>query len=244
MTVADVYKALWRHKFLILVLTSLVVALTWFATEQRTKIYKSSVLIRVSQPVNDASQAFGVLEAGQQLAQIYAKIVQTRLLAEDVYTGLNKTVPLTQIDGEIKGTPLQNLELLSVSATNPNPVRAAVIANAVPAALREFVKDSGTLHEQVTVVDTATPSTTPFKPNLKLNLALALLLGLFVNGGIALLYEFLSDRLPELDELEALTGYPTLGNVPSLRFEKRRAGSLSAPFGRSRRSEPGVSRGA
>ena len=55
MTVADVYKALWRHKLLILVLTGLVVALTWFATEQRTKIYKSSVLVRVSQPVNDAS---------------------------------------------------------------------------------------------------------------------------------------------------------------------------------------------
>jgi capsular polysaccharide biosynthesis protein len=243
MTIADVYKALWRHRLLILVLTSLVVALTWFATEQRTEIYKSSVLVRVSQPVNDPNQAFGVLEAGQQLAQIYAKIVETRLLAEDVYAGLNKSVPLSQIEGQIHGSPLQNLELLSVSATNPNPVRAATIANAVPDALRAFVKHSGTLHEQVTVVDTATPPSTPYKPNLKLNLALALLLGLFVNGGIALLYEFLSDRLPDLDELESVTGYPTLGNVPSLRFASKRR-PLTAPFGRARRSEQGASSGA
>ncbi|MFL5963656.1 MAG: YveK family protein [Gaiellaceae bacterium] len=218
MTAGDVYRALWRRRILIAALTTLVVAGAWFATIQRTKVYRSGVLIRVSQPINDPAQAFGILEAGQQLAQTYARIVETRTIAETIYDNLGKRVPLSEIENNVHGTPLQNLELLTVTADNVNPQRAALIANATPGALTTFIKKSGTLKEQITVVDTATPATAPFKPNLKQTLVLALLLGLFVNGGLALLLEMLSDRLPETDQLEALTGYPVLANVPPLHF--------------------------
>lgn len=218
MTAADVYKALWRRWILIVTLTALVVAGAWFATAQRTKVYRSSTLIRISQPISDPGQAFGILEAGQQLAQTYARIVQTHTIADTIYENLGRQVPLADIAGNIHGSPLQNLELLTVTVDNVNPGRAALIANATPTALRNFIKASGTLHEQVTVVDRATPATVPFSPNLKQNLILALLLGLFVNGALALLLEVLSDRLPDADQLESLTGYPILATVPPLQF--------------------------
>jgi capsular polysaccharide biosynthesis protein len=218
MTAADVYKALWRRWILIVTLTALVVAGAWFATAQRTKVYRSSALIRISQPISDPGQAFGILEAGQQLAQTYARIVETSTIADTVYENLGRQVPLAEINGNIHGSPLQNLELLSVTVDSVNPRRAALIANATPVALRNFIKASGTLHEQVTVVERATPATAPFKPNLKQNLILALLLGLFVNGALALLLEMLSDRLPDTDQLESLTGYPILATVPPLQF--------------------------
>jgi capsular polysaccharide biosynthesis protein len=244
MTAADVYRALWRRRLLIVALTTLVVAGAWFATVQRTKIYRSSVLIRVSQPINDPGQAFGILEAGQQLAQTYARIVQTRTVSDTIYEQLGKQIPLSEIEGNIHGTPLQNLELLTVSAESPSPRRAALIANAAPAALTSFIKKSGTLKEQVTVVDTATPSTTPFKPNLKQNLILALLLGLFLNGGLALLLEMLSDRLPEAEELEELTGFPVLANVPPLHFAPPRQGQPTvARLDQPRRPAREASRG-
>lgn len=218
MTAADVYRALWRRRILITALTAVVVAGAWFATVQRTKVYRSAVLVRVSQPINDPAQAFGILEAGQQLAQTYARIVETRTIADVIYDSLGHRIPLSEIEGNVHGTPAQNLELLTITADDVNPQRAAVIANATPGALRTFIKKSGTLKEQITVVDTATPASRPFKPNLKQNLILAFLLGLFVNGGLALLLEMLSDRLPETDQLEELTGYPVLATVPPLQF--------------------------
>ncbi len=244
MTIADVYKALWRRWILILALTALVVAGAGFATSQRTKLYRSGVLIRVSQPINDPGQAFGILEAGQQLAQTYARIVQTRQIAATVYKQLGGRVPLSEIEGAVHGSPVPNLELLTVSAESPDPDRAALIANATPGALRAFIKNSGTLKEQVTVVDRATPATAAFAPNLKLNLILALLLGLFLNGALALLLEMLSDRLPDSDQLEALTGYPVLATVPPLQFTYASASRAEfLQFDPSRRGAKEASRG-
>jgi succinoglycan biosynthesis transport protein ExoP len=237
MTAADVYKALWRRRILIVTLTTLVIGGAWFATIQRTKLYRTGVLVRVSQPINDPAQAFGILEAGQQLAQTYARIVQTRTVAQTIYQNLDKKVPLSEIEGNVHGTPVQSLELLTVTADSPSPARAALIANATPDALRAFIKSSGTLHEQITVVESAIPPSVPFSPNLKLTLILALLLGLFVNGAFALLLEVLSDRLPDSDHLEELSGHPVLVTVPPLHF----TGGLSsnttlAQFSQSRRT--------
>jgi succinoglycan biosynthesis transport protein ExoP len=244
MTAADVYKALWRRWILIVALTALVVAGAWFATGQRTKIYRSGVLIRISQPISDPTQAFGILEAGQQLAQTYARIVETHTIAQTIYQDLGRQVPLAEIEGNVHGSPLQNLELLTVTVDNVSPRRAALIANATPVALRTFIKSSGTLREEVTVVDSATPATTPFSPNLKQNLILALLLGLFVNGALALLLETLSDRLPETDELEAFTGYPVLATVPPLHFEPTVVARPAFPqFNPPRREARKASRG-
>lgn len=237
MTAADVYKALWRRRILIAALTTLVVAGAWVATAQQTKMYRSGALIRVSQPINDPAQAFGILEAGQQLAQTYARIVQTRTIALTIYQNLGKQVPLSEIEGNVHGTPVQNLEMLTVTADSPSPARAAVLANATPVALRAFIKQSGTLHEQITVVESATPPTVPFKPNLKLTLILALLLGLFINGAFALLLEVLSDRLPDSDHLEELAGHPVLVTVPPLHFTAgASANPTLAQFSQSRRS--------
>jgi hypothetical protein len=61
-------------------------------------------------------------------------------------------------------------------------------------------------------------STTPISPRVKLSLIIALLAGLIFNGGLALLIEFLADRLPDVDDLEALTGKPVLATVPPLSF--------------------------
>ena len=242
MTAADVYKALWRRKLMVIALTALVVAGAWFATSQSTKQYKSGVLIRVSQPINDPSQAFGILEAGQQLAQTYARIVETRTVADTIYQSLQQKVPLSEIEGKVHGTPVQNLELLTVTVESPDPARAALIANATPEALRAFIKASGTLKEQITVVETATPASAPFSPNLKLNLALALLLGLFVNGALALLLEVLSDRLPDSDELESLVGYPVLATIPPLQFASNSTVSPAfLQFEQPRRSARGAS---
>ena len=49
MTAADVYRALWRHKWFILVLTALCVGAAWYATVQQTQRYEAAALVRVQE---------------------------------------------------------------------------------------------------------------------------------------------------------------------------------------------------
>lgn len=240
MTIADVYRALWRHHIFITVLTAIVVGSVWFATTQVTKVYRTSVLVRVTQPINDPTQAFGILAAGQQLAQTYAQIVVTRTTAQAIYDNLGHSVPLAAIEGKVHGTPVTDLALLSISADSTDPAVAERIANAAPAALSDFIARSGSAREQITVVEQANRPTTPFKPNLKLNLILALLAGLLLNSALALLIELLSDRLPEPEEFEIATGYPILATIPPVQFQPVGLGltsvaSLQPPSRSSRR---------
>ena len=218
MDMPDVYRALWRHKIFVVVLTAALVAAAFALTKQEQKKYSAATLIRVQQRIQDPTQALGALETGQRLAQTYAQIIETTAVTQRIYERLGRQVPLKDIS--VSAAPVQDLELVTITATETSPQRAQLVANAAPAALRAWIKDTGTLRDQVVTVDRAALPTGPSSPKLKLNLALALVLGLILNGGLALLMEVFADRLPEPDELEAATGRPVVASIPNLKLTR------------------------
>jgi protein tyrosine kinase modulator len=214
--IPDLYQAIWRHRVFVTLLTLFMVGGTWFATAHQQKIYTASTLIRVEQAAKDPTDIINSLEAGQRLAQTYARIATTRTIRNQIYNQLRGTVRLDRID--VSAQPVQDLELLTVSASHPSPRLAEKVANAAPTAIRSFVSQSGSPHEQVIVVEKARVPTTPSSPRMKLNLALALVLGLVLNGFLALIGEILRDPLPDAPLLEELLGRPILATVPKLEF--------------------------
>ena len=63
---------------------------------------------------------------------------------------------------------------------------------------------------------------------------LAFLVALIFNGSVALLIEFLSDRLPEIDDIESTVGKPVLGVVPQLAFRSAVVEQLDQMSARNR----------
>jgi capsular polysaccharide biosynthesis protein len=243
LSIPDLYQAVWRHRVFVLVMTAALVGAVWFLTARQQKLYTASTLVRVVQTAKSPSDVIQSLDAGQRLAQTYAKIAKTRTIRNEIYDQLNGTVGLHRID--ITASPVQDLELLTISATHPSPRLAAKIANAAPRALGEFVKTSSTPAEQVIVVERAGVPDTPSSPRLKLNLALALMLGLVFNSLLALLAEVLRDPLPDSPRLERLLNQPVLATVPKLAFMqpsrverfKRSRGRRAKPPRRAAESE-------
>jgi capsular polysaccharide biosynthesis protein len=213
----DVYRALWRRRFLILILTVATLATTYVVVSHQTKMYKSATLVRVQGRVSDPSQVGSALGVAQQMAQTYAQIVVTDAIAQKVFKVLDKRVPRDHI--KLSADPIQGLDLLYITAESPDPVQAADVANAAPVALREFIAaQPAAFRDSLEVVNPAGPSASPATPRVKSALLIALVAGLVFNGALALLVEFLSDRLPQLDGLEAATGKPVLATVPMLEF--------------------------
>jgi capsular polysaccharide biosynthesis protein len=217
MTTAETYRALWRHRFFIVVLTGIMIGVAWYFTSRQTPLYEASTLVRIQQTGTDPGSVVSALIASEQLAQTYAEILETGALRGRLREALDGRPDSEQIaELEIDAAPVESLDLLWINARSPSPSRAAAAANAMPVALRDFIRDTGTVRDKIVTVKPAGLPTDPSSPNLIRNLVIAGLLGLLFNGVLAVLVELLSDRLPDADDLEQVVKKPVLATIPPL----------------------------
>jgi len=77
-------------------------------------------------------------------------------------------------------------------------------------------------HASAHVIQPAALPVNPVRPKKALNILFACLIGLFVGICLALLQEFLDDRINTLEDADRLLGLPSLGRVPALTAEGAR----------------------
>jgi capsular polysaccharide biosynthesis protein len=225
LTAGDVYKALWRHKFLILVLTAVCVAGAWYATSVQERTYEASTLVRIQQRTADPGETFAALQASERLARTYATIIGSDALEGAIATQVGGRVPPSAVsEVRLSAEPVEDLGLLWISAGSANAARAAIVANAVPPVLRAFSKDTGAVRDEIVTIKLAETPSSPSAPSTSLNVGLALLLALVFNSALVLLFEMFRDRLPDSEELGQELGYPVLATIPTLRL--RRVGDV------------------
>ncbi len=218
MATVDVYRTLWRYRYFVIGMTVLIGVVAGVVSSLQPKIYEATALVRVQQKIETADQAFGSLEVGSRLAQTYATIVTTDAIRKRVQRSVAGEVPPGDVS--LSAKPVSDLELLQVSARSESPAAAATVANAATLALRSFIADTGTLRDQLTIVNPASVPTVPVAPRVKLTVALAVLLGLLLNGALVLIAQHFADPLPEHSEMEAELGVPHLASIPPLAFPK------------------------
>lgn len=216
MAIPDVYQAFWRHKLLILGLTAVFGVGAYVLTKREQPVYTATSLVRVQQRVDNAGEAFGALQTTGRLAQTYAKIAATTTIARRIYVDLDSQVPLPAIDTHVSGEQIEDLDLLKINATGSDPKIAQIVANTAPVALQDFVKSTGTLRDEVILVQRASIPTAPTSPSLKLNVVIAVVLGLILNAALALLLDAIRDRAVDAEEVERLAGVPVLSIVPAV----------------------------
>ncbi len=236
MAVSTVYRTLWRHKLFVLVLTAGLAVAVYVVTSRQDKQYTAAALVRIEQRVSQPSDLYSALVTGERLARTYALIAETSSVHDLVRKRLPASVPDDAI--HIDAEQVSNLEILRLSVTYTDPEIAARVANAVPGALSEFVRESGTPREIISTVQQAGPPASPTSPNVKLNVMIAILLGLILNSGLVLLIESLSDRVGGVEDLERATGQPVLAAIPPLRFVATVSSDASDVDRKSERRRP------
>jgi capsular polysaccharide biosynthesis protein len=217
LTAGDVYRALWRHRFFIVVLTAVFVGAAWYVTSRQTLTYEATALVRVQERGPNAGDAAGALQAAQSLAQTYAKIIDSGALKGEI----NRLVVNRPARGRVSEVKLsadaaQDSPLLTITARSGNPASATIVADAAPRALSSFIRRTGPRSEQIVAIETR--SSSPVSRHMALNLAVALVIGLIFNSALALLIELFRDRLPEPEELGQAVGHPVLATIPVLRL--------------------------
>ncbi len=155
-----------------------------------------------------------------QLVKDYQVLCKSRLVTNAVAQNLGMSKGQSDVlSGQIVVDTKDNTRHLTITVTDPDPVRAADIANEVSAVFSKVVVENmgaGT----VKIIDPAIVPTGPSSPSVRLNLTFGLLIGLLLGFGLVTLIEVLDTRVKTTQDIETITGFTPLGGIPEFNLQR------------------------
>lgn len=183
-----------------------------------TPQYRSTVKFFVSTPTDTANSAYTGGLFSQQRAKSYADILAGPATADAVAAGVPGS-QTSSLQGVISAAVVPDTVLLEATITDPSAERALQIARAVAATFPRLVTDLEKPSDvaeapvKVSVVEEPRLPGRPFTPQPVRNLGLAVVLGLLLGVGLAVLRETLDNTVKTQEDVRLVTGHATLGTV-------------------------------
>lgn len=186
--------------------------------------------VTVAERVDNSGQ--GEIFQGSQFAvqrvKSYAPLVGSPDVLQPVIDELGLTMSLRDLGQEVSVSSAPETVLLDVAATDPDPVLAARIADAVSLRLGQVIetletaKGAGVSNVTVSLAKRASVPTQPSSPRIVLNLILGACVGLALGLVAAVLRQHLDKRIKTSEDVRALTDMSPLGSTIFERSARRR----------------------
>lgn len=189
---------------------ALVLKPTFTAQTQLFVAIQSSGSVSELQQGNTFSQA---------RVQSYVQTATTPAVLQPAIDSLGLNTSAIELKRVIKASADLNTVIISISAVDGSPVRAAAIAQAVGDSLVEVIEalESPTNSEpspvKLSVITPASAPTAPSSPNLQLNMVAGVLFGLIFGVSFAILRTTLDTRIRGEADLRRVTEVPLLGGI-------------------------------
>ncbi len=221
MELRDVLRAAKRRWWLIALVTVAALACAAAVNTLSQPRYATDVTFFVTTPsqANTVDSYQGGLFS-QQRVKSYVTLITGDRLAHMISAEPGVTLPAGQIQHRVSARALPDTVLLRATVTDTDKTRSLVLATALA---KDFVLLVQQLETppgapspaiQVQIVSGPTLNPAPISPRPTRNLALAVLLGLLVGVGGAVLRDLLDTTVKSAELLTQLTGAPTLAVVP------------------------------
>ena len=229
MPLKDFLAILRRRWMLITAVTLICVAVAAVVSFTQTPTYEATAKVYFRLAIGSTP---GDINSGQTYTQneinTYAAMADTPLVLGPVSNDIGHGYTVKTLAGKVAATAAADTVIVSITATDPSPSRAAKIANLTAASLGQAARDlsvkaaSGEPTIDARTVAAATVPTAPSAPRKTRNMALGLLGGLFLGIALAVVRELLDKRLRGRSDIEDVTDAPLLGEVQSDRVLARR----------------------
>lgn len=214
----------------VLVALGAATALTLTSTPQ----YQSTARMFISTPESNSSDAYQGGLFTQQRVTSYASLITGEEMARRVLDELGEPgAGARALSEQISATVEPETVVLAVSATDPSPERAQQIAQTTAEVFTEYIAELETppgrtaAPVKASITDPATASASPVSPQPVRNIGLALVLGLLLGVGLAVLRDVLDTRIKTPADLaQAAGGAPNLGHTE---FDKKVASQPIVP---------------
>lgn len=188
----------------------------------KTPQFEATAQLFVSVRTGEASA--GDLTQGSNFARqavtSYVAVVNSAIVMDRVVSELDIPVTSEELAEQVSAESPVNTVLIDIRAIDPDPQKAALIANTTSAVFSDVISnqlegspDDATTRVQVDVIQPARIPETPVSPNVLRNLALGCLVGLSLGVGLAVLRSVLDTRIRSKDDIAKITDLPIIGNI-------------------------------
>ncbi|MBO3086539.1 polysaccharide biosynthesis tyrosine autokinase [Cellulomonas fengjieae] len=243
MDLRDYILALRKRWAVIVALTAIGGVLGFLYAQSLTPMYKASTKVYVSL---NGGQTAGELVQGSTFVQnsieSFVQLASMPVVLQPVIDELDLDVSAGSLGRSVSASSPLNTFIIEISVTDPDPSRAAAVADAVGAQLAVKVGDLSSNApdgEEAISLSTVSPAATPsypFAPNKRVLLAAGVAAGFALGLAFALAAAALDTRVRTSADVAKLTRYPILGAVHWIR-DGRRARTTVLDDPRSVRAE-------
>ncbi|WP_424236936.1 YveK family protein [Bhargavaea ginsengi] len=212
----DLFKTL--KKRLALILTCMILAITVAGVLSylvMTPTYQSTTQILVNQTQQEQGEfTKQEIDTNLQLINTYNVIIKSPRILDLVIERLTLDMTPSQLTQKISVNSEQNSQVVTVSVQDPEPHRAADIANTTAEVFEEEIPKLMNV-DNVNILSPAVvgDNPAPVDPNPPLNMAIGAVIGLMIGVGIAFLLEYLDTSIKAERDVEEILGLPILGLI-------------------------------
>lgn len=203
---------LWRRRVSLLLTSALVFTAIAVTTFLLPKSYSTSSYLLVSS-AKAATSDFEASQVNQVLTKTYAELLQTRGVANQVAQRLPFPSDGKALQGAVQIAPVQQAQLIQITAQGSSPERAQTIANVYA---QSFVAGvgAGSLNGRVTLAQPAAVISNAVSPRPKLYLIIGAFLALLAGAGVALGRQRFDQRLHVEPSSTEVLDLPIIGRIP------------------------------
>ena len=221
LSLGDILRTL-RQRLWIIVLSAVAflgVAMGYSLSQ--TPMYEASTTLLVGQALEGEASSSNLsgseIEGLQSLTKTMAIAVNTHRIAEAVIQDLNLSIAPEDFLKNLRAEQIPETEFIEVTYRDPNPKRVQKITSTIAVVFSTQVSEISPSASAVTatVWEQATVTENPVSPKPMRNGLLGLALGAMLGVIVAFLLENIDDSWRSAEQVEQVTGVPTVGIIPT-----------------------------
>lgn len=213
----EVFFVLWGKAWILLLsLVVGVVAAGLFTLLAITPQYEAQAEIYILSKTTSIT-SLADLQIGASLAADFQIIATTREVVQPVMDDLGIDEKYESFVNTIEVTNPTNSHMLELKVTNPDPVLAAKVCNALAEQLRMRIAEVMSTDTPSSVSDAVVPDTQS-SPNLVVNCLVGGLIFFAIAAAAILISHFMDDTIKDEDDVRRYLGLDTLAAIPLEHF--------------------------
>jgi capsular polysaccharide biosynthesis protein len=155
----------------------------------------------------------------QKLLKTYADIISTRDLVDEALKDNGIDGNAESVLRSLTVTPKMDTQILVISYISEDKQKSKEIVEAIT---NRFISKSTEVikNSDVKVIEKVTLPKSPVSPNKKLNIVIAIIIGLGIGSGLAVVLALLDNTFKDKEQVEKILDLPVLGVIPNSEMDK------------------------
>lgn len=148
----------------------------------------------------------------KNLVDTYAEIVKSRRVLEQVIEELNLDLKYEQLNGKISVSAVNNTEIIKISVSDQDAIKAKNIANVTANYFANEIVDLYNMNN-VDILDEAIESEKPYNINVIKQVIIYFMLGFVLGAGTLFIIYYFDRTIKSVEQIEQKIKLPILGSV-------------------------------